>query len=121
MAKIMVVDDEPDTLELAKTVLELDSFEVNTFSSSLTAFDELKKGNLPDLIVLDMRMPELAGPEFCEQVRKDEKLKHLKIVYFTASSEKSDPNLQRHGVLGYIFKPFDNDKFIEEVKKYISM
>lgn len=117
--KIMIVDDEPDTLELAKTVLEMGGFAVITFDSAREAMDSLKNGSAPDLICLDMRMPEISGPDFCDMVRNDPKLKSLKIVFFTASSAKDDSALKKHGALGYIFKPFDNDQLIKDVKKYI--
>lgn len=117
--KIMVVDDEQDTVELANVVLKLKGFESIGFTEPKKALAELKAGLRPDLIILDMRMPLMSGPEFCEEVRKDANLKGIKIVYFTASSEKDDPKMKLHKVLGVIFKPFNNDDLIKEVKKYL--
>ena len=66
MVKIMVVDDEPDTVELTKAILEMKEFEVIAFTGAKEALEELKKGINPDLVILDMRMPEMSGPDFCE-------------------------------------------------------
>ena len=120
MSKIMVIDDTEDTVELAKTILEISGFEVSAYTSPETALAELKKGNLPDLVILDVRMPGISGPEVCEQIRKDEKLKDLKIIFFTASGETNIELLKKHGVLGYIFKPFDNDEFVKNIKNYLA-
>jgi len=117
--RIMVVDDEPDTIELTKTVLEMSGFEVTAFTDSKSALDSLKKGPLPDLIALDMRMPHISGPDFCEKVRADPRTKDLKIVFFTASSFREDVIVKKYGVLGYIFKPFDNDQLVKDINRYL--
>ncbi len=120
MAKrIMVVDDEPDTIELTKTVLEMNGFKVVPFSDAKEALNSLKKGPLPDLIVLDMRMPQVSGPDFCERIRADPRTKNLKIVFFTASSFKEDAIVKKYSVLGYIFKPFDNDQLVKDINGYL--
>jgi len=118
---IMVVDDEPNTLELAKVILEMKSFKVTTFDIAKDALTALSKGTLPDLILLDMRMPQISGPDFCKKVKENPKLKKIKIVFFTASSNKDENILKQTGVLGYIFKPFDNDDFVKQVNKYLAM
>ena len=117
--RIMIVDDEPDTIELTKTVLDMAGFEVVTFTDSQQALDALKKGPLPDLIALDMRMPQVSGPEFCEKVRADPRTKDLKIVFFTASSGMDNATVKKYSVLGYIFKPFDNEELVKKVKEYL--
>ena len=117
---IMIVDDEPDTLELTKTVLAMSGFEVKTFDNAKRALDSLKK-SIPDLVLLDMRMPEISGPDFCIKIANDPKLKCLKIVFFTASSEMCKEVGVKNNVKGYIFKPFDNDALVDQVKKYLAM
>lgn len=119
MKKIMVIDDTPDTLELAKAVLEMDGFKVIEYLESKKALDSLRSGNLPDLILLDLRMPEISGPDFCKIIRKEEKLKNLKIVFFTASSDADENILKKYNVLGYIFKPFNNDQFVKDIRNYL--
>lgn len=121
MSRIMVVDDEIDTVTLLDAILEINGFESITFTSAKEALEELNHGKLPDLLLLDMRMPEISGPDFCEKVRKTEKLKKLKIVFFTASSDLDKSLLEKHGVLGFIFKPFDNDQLVQDINKYVKL
>ena len=119
MAKIMVVDDEGDTLVLVKAVLE-GTFEVTCFESSVVALKELRDGKiLPDLILLDMRMPELSGPEFCKELRKDSRFNGVNVVFFTASSEFDKSLARSSGAMGFIFKPFDNDKIIKDINDFL--
>jgi CheY-like chemotaxis protein len=117
---IIVVDDEDNTLELTKAVLEMNGFKVDTFDMAQPALDALNK-NIPDLVLLDMRMPQIAGPDFCKKVKENPKLKNLKIVFFTASSFMDDKVLKESGALGYIFKPFDNEDLVKQVNKYLGV
>ena len=119
--KVMILDDEPDTVELTKAILEINAFETFPFTKPKEALAALKNGLRPDLVICDVRMPEMSGPEFCEQVRSDENLRNIKIVYFTASSDADKNMLKEYGLLGFIFKPFDNDKLIEDIKCYINL
>jgi len=119
MTKIMVIDDTPDTLEATKIILEMKNFKSLTYDKAQIAIDDLKKGEKPDLILLDIRMPDISGPDFCKIIRDDEKLKKLKIVFFTASSDIDKKLLKQTGALGYIFKPFDMDKLEKDVMRYI--
>ncbi len=119
--KLMIIDDEPDTIELVKAIMEFeDEFEAKTYTDSRDAIKALKTyKDLPDLIILDVRMPYLSGLDFCKMIREDEKLKNLKIVFFTASSDSDKSLLKKYNVLGYIFKPFDNEMLIKDIKKYL--
>lgn len=118
--KVMVVDDEPDTLELVKAILETEDFDITDFNNAKPALDALKKGLNPDIILLDMRMPEISGPDFCQELAKDEKLKKLKVVFFTASSDLDKTLAKKSGALGFIFKPFSNDDLVSQIKKYLA-
>ena len=119
--KIMVLDDESNTVELVKAVLEIGGFEVLPFTEPNAALEHLEKGDLPDLMLLDMRMPAISGPDLCDKLAQNPKFRELKIVFFTASSDFDRGLLQKHGVKGFIFKPFDNDGLVAEVKKYLGI
>ena len=120
--KIMVVDDEEDILELVTAILEADGFEVRTFDNAKKALDELEKGDRPDLLILDIRMPQMSGYDFCKAVRENKELDGLKIVVFTASSNLGESFLKlNHNVVGFIGKPFENKKLLSDVKKYFEI
>jgi len=121
MKKIMVVDDEPDNIELMNIILVKHGFEPVTFSSPIKALDALENGVKPDLLILDMRMPEMSGIDVCNELRKDPKFDDLKIAFFTASSDLDVELLHRHKVLGFIYKPFSINELVAQINKYVNM
>ncbi|MEA3514743.1 MAG: response regulator [Nanoarchaeota archaeon] len=117
--KIMVVDDEQDIVELVKVILQAKGFDVVTFDNARDAWAELKKGNIPDLVLLDIRMPEMSGNDFCEKVESDKRFKDMKIVVFTASIDLGVAFKEINNVAGFIAKPFDNKKLVNDLNKYL--
>ncbi len=118
--KIMVVDDEENILELVKAILEQEGFEViyvNNGQECLKKLEEVK----PDLILMDMMMPEMSGRETTEKIRANSKTKNLKIAFLTVArfSETGKGVLKKLNVSDYITKPFDNDDLVRSVKKLI--
>jgi CheY-like chemotaxis protein len=120
MVKIMVVDDEPDNIELMHIILTKHSFEPILFTNPVKALDALKSGTWPDLLILDMRMPEMSGIDFCNELRKDTRFDTLKIAFFTASTDLDMDLLRRHKVLGFIYKPFNINELVEQINKYLN-
>jgi CheY-like chemotaxis protein len=119
---IMVVDDTVDNIELMHTILSMNGFNPTTFTNPLDAMSALKKmEQLPDLLILDMRMPNLSGVEFCTELRKDTKFDKMRIVFFTASSDLDKTLLDKYHVLGFIYKPFDIKGLVDQVTRYSEM
>ena len=84
--KILVVDDEPDILELVQYNLEKGGFQVETASNGVEAI-EIASDWHPDLILLDVMMPEMDGMETCIQIRDHAKLENTIIAFLTARAE----------------------------------
>ena len=84
--KILVVDDEPDILELVQYNLEKEGFAVRTASNGIEAIDLASQWS-PHLILLDVMMPEMDGMETCIKIRENAKLDHAVIAFLTARSE----------------------------------
>ena len=84
--KILVVDDEPDILELVQYNLEKGGFQVETASNGVEAI-EIASGWQPNLILLDVMMPEMDGMETCMQIRDHAKLENTIIAFLTARAE----------------------------------
>jgi DNA-binding response OmpR family regulator len=116
---IMVLDDTADIAELMGTILTLHDFQPRVFSKPFAALEALKNGDLPDLLILDMRMPEMSGIDFCEELRKDARFDNLKIAFFTASSDLDHELLKKYRVLGFIFKPFNVNELIKQINNYL--
>jgi two-component system alkaline phosphatase synthesis response regulator PhoP len=84
--KILLVDDEPDILELLSYNLEKEGFKVRTSDNGKRAI-ELAKEETPDLVLLDVMMPEMDGMETCIELRQIDKLKNTLIAFLTARGE----------------------------------
>lgn len=83
---ILLVDDEPDILEIISYNLKAEGYKVKTASSGREGVEKAKKVR-PDLILLDVMMPEMDGIEACEQIRKTPGLEHTIIAFLTARGE----------------------------------
>jgi len=125
MHKILIVDDNKDTVDMVDALLRSKGYDVERAYNGKEALDILLKdsnnNSLPDLVVLDMFMPLMSGREVCEQVRKTNGLRDLKIVFFTVAdfSDKGREMLQRLNISDYIVKPFHNDDFLNRIKKIL--
>ena len=114
---IMVVDDEEDVLELVKEILNVKGYKVTCFDDAKKAFDKLKKNVYIDLLLLDLRMPSISGPEFAEKLRNEEKLKKIKVAYFSATPDVNTELIKEDNVVGFIQKTFEINELIKEIKK----
>ena len=119
---IMIVDDTRDTVGMVKKLLESEGYKTIDAYNGKEALEKLKKiSEKPDLIILDMFMPEMSGREVCERIRKDDDLKDLKIAFFTvaAFSNSGRQILKELDVVDYIVKPFDIDDFMKRIRKIL--
>ncbi|MBU0574264.1 MAG: response regulator [Candidatus Margulisiibacteriota bacterium] len=117
--KILVVDDEPDLLELVTLRLKREGYDVLSASDGKKAL-ELVKQQHPDLILLDLHLPMISGYEVCSNVKSDEECKKIPIIVFTVSQEEDFDKLRKAGMDDYIVKPFEPADLLEKVKKYLT-
>ncbi len=114
--KILLVDDEADILEILRYTLVQEGYTVFTTTSGLEAINIAKK-EMPDLIILDLMMPEMDGVEVCEHIRKINALDHTKIVFFSARNEDySQIAAYNSGADDYITKPIKPKLLVSKVK-----
>ena len=121
MKKIMVVDDEPDQIATVKYVLESSSseYEIISAESGNKCLDLLKKNQIPDLILLDIMMPEMSGWEVFNKIKENPSWKKIPIIFLTARTDKI---AKKAGVfLGddFIEKPFNSKYLIEKINEII--
>jgi two-component system, OmpR family, alkaline phosphatase synthesis response regulator PhoP len=113
---ILLVDDEPDILEIVGYNLEQEGYHVITASNGKEAITKAKKG-LPQLIIMDVMMPEMDGMEACENIRKIPELQHVIITFLTARSEDySQVAGFDAGADDYITKPIKPKLLVSKVK-----
>lgn len=113
--KILIVDDEPDIIELIEYNLKKEGYQVFTASNGLEAIQVAKK-TLPDLIILDIMMPKLDGIEACRQLRAMPEFKSTFMVFLTARSEEySEISGFNVGADDYIAKPIKPRALISRI------
>lgn len=118
-ASILVVDDEADVLRYMKTILEVDAYRVSTARSGLEAL-QLVKQNPPDLVLLDLLMPDLDGLQTLEQLRQAHP--SLKVVMLSCSTEpRRVVQAIRLGAQDYIAKPFQKSELDAVLKHYLNL
>lgn len=117
--KVLIVDDEPDTLELVKLVLESGGFETLLAKSGIEAVAQIEKK--PDLVLLDIMMPDMDGWDVFRKIR--EKDSTIPIAILTAKAQNIDRLLGLHVLKAddYIIKPFGKNELIGKVRKLVGL
>lgn len=117
--KILVVDDEPDVVELIERTLRADGFEVVLAYDGIGALD-LAATEKPDLILLDIMMPMMSGYEVCEQLKSNPATLNIPIVCLS-SAHTPDARAQsiRVGALTLITKPFLPAELVAQIRRHL--
>ena len=118
--KILIIDDEPDILRAAKVRLMSFGYEVITAGDGSDIVNLVQK-NMPDLILLDLRLPRMDGDKICAMLKADDRFKNIPIIIFTASSDlNTSKKVKDSGANGYLIKPFDTEELLQIIKKFLS-
>jgi DNA-binding response OmpR family regulator len=116
-SKILVVDDEPDVLDLVTYNLTQAGFQTLTAVDGAEALRKARSA-APDLILLDLMLPELDGLEVCKLLRRDAKTSGIPIIMLTARADETDRVLGLElGAVDYVPKPFSPRELVLRVKK----
>lgn len=116
---ILVIDDDISILELLKSLLMTQGYEVTLAQSGQEALEKLKE-TIPHLIILDIMMPEMNGYEVCKRIRKKPTLKHLPIIMLSGKGDVADEiEGWRIGIDEYIVKPFNTEELIAIIASVI--
>ncbi len=124
---LLVEDDELDVISVERSLKKIDTpYELHTAYNGKEALQMLKgykDDELPDVILLDLNMPKMNGIEFLRVLRKDERIKHLKVFIMTTSAESIDRSTTEElGISGYIIKPLnytDNTKRTGSMEAFV--
>ena len=116
-AKILVVDDEPDVLDLVTYNLGQAGFQTLTAADGAEALRKARS-TAPDLILLDLMLPEMDGLEVCKLLRHDSKTSAIPIIMLTARASEMDRIIGLElGAVDYVPKPFSPRELVLRVKK----
>ena len=114
---IMIVDDEPDTVELVKLVLETEGYETSAAYSGSEALEKIKTKK-PDMILLDIMMPLMDGWAVRTKLSEENETKDIPIIMLTAKAQPIDRMIGLHvvEVADYITKPFGRRELVDRVR-----
>lgn len=114
-ARILVVDDEPDLLELVRHHLTREHYDVVTAKDGESALRQTQR-DIPDMVVLDLMLPGIDGLEVCRRLRADERTSHVPILLLTAKGEETDVVIGlSSGADDYVRKPFGIKELVARV------
>jgi len=120
MAKILIAEDERDIRDLITFTLRFAGYEVIAASNGEEA-TALAKQEIPDLILLDVRMPRMTGYEACTVIKADERLKNIPVIFLSAKGQEAEiqAGLQA-GATEYLLKPFAPDQLTTRIKAVLA-
>jgi CheY-like chemotaxis protein len=118
---ILVADDEPEVVDLVKIVLELEGYTIESASDGKAALAKIQ-AKLPDLVLLDMRMPEMTGLMVLDQLRSDPATASIPVIML--SVVVTDPDIRmalEHGAVSYLSKPFEIRELTWVINRVLAM
>ena len=119
--KVLIVDDEPNILMSLDFLMRKEGYDVLVARNGTEALDSLAH-HQPDLVLLDIMMPDVDGYEICRYIRNTTEHQHCKVIFMSAKSKESD--IQKGYDTGadlYITKPFSNKILVAKVKELLHL
>jgi phosphate regulon transcriptional regulator PhoB len=116
MKRILVIEDDPDIVELLRYNLEKEDYQVSAATDGKAGLEMVRRGSV-DLLILDLMLPQLSGIEVCKEIRRNAELESLPIIMLTARGEETDRVLGLElGADDYVTKPFSVREMTARVK-----
>ncbi len=118
--KILVVEDEESLLRLERILLTSKGYEVRGVADGQAALDAVAEES-PDLVLLDIMLPELDGFEVCRRIKETAETRHIPVIMLTAKKSREDmARGEKVGADGYITKPFKSARVFEAIQKFLN-
>lgn len=115
LKKILVVDDEPDVVDLLGVRLVNEGYDVIKASNGKIGIEQAKTEK-PDLIILDIMMPEMDGYTAIKILKEDDNTRKIPVIILTCK-EKMNDLFNTEGIIDYIIKPYKKEKLFQSIKK----
>ena len=116
---IMIIDDEKDILFSVENVLKSNDYDVISIDNGKDCLETLEKGELPDLIILDIMMPMMSGWEVQRKIESNVEWKQIPIIFLTARTTPTAAEMCKRLGADYVTKPFDVNDLKNRVKKVL--
>ena len=118
--KILIVEDEESLLKLESILLTSRGYEVKGVADGQAALDAVGAMK-PDLVLLDIMLPEIDGFEVCRQIKSNEATRHIPVIMLTAKKSREDmARGEQVGADWYITKPFKSAMVIETIQRFLT-
>ena len=118
--QVLIVEDNELNMKLFNDLLEANGYGTIQTRSGVEAV-ELARKHKPDLILMDIQLPEVSGLEVIQWIKGDEELKHIPVIAITAFAMKGDEEkIRQGGCEAYLSKPISVVKFLETVRIYLA-
>jgi signal transduction histidine kinase len=118
---ILIADDLQDNLNIVKAVLGYKGYKVETAKNGKQVLEEVAK-QIPDLILLDIQMPEMNGFEACRHLKANPEFKEIPVIFLTAKADSYDiVDGFKHGAVDYITKPFNTMELLARVQTHLEL
>lgn len=119
MARILIAEDEKDIRDLLTFLLQFAGHQVIATANGEEAYERAKV-EVPDLIMMDVRMPKMTGYEACIKIKQEDHLKHIPVVFLSAKGQESEVETGLEaGAVEYLLKPFSPDQLTEKVNSIL--
>ena len=116
--RILIVDDDPAIIKLLHNLLSNKDYEVITAKDGVEAMIQVK-AHKPDMIVLDIMMPEINGYDVCRTLKFDSPYKDIPILLLTSREREIDPRIGQMMGIDYMQKPLDREVFLARVSRIL--
>ena len=118
---ILIVDDNTENLSFLSTLLKEEGYDIFPADSGELALASLED-NIPDLVLLDIRMPGINGFEVCKRIKQNQNLAEIPVIFLTVATEIND-KLEgfRLGAVDYVTKPFHKEELLARIKTHLSL
>lgn len=118
---ILIVDDNTQNIQVLGSILKKENYDVSVSMNGLDALEFLVNEK-PDLILLDVMMPQMNGYEVCRILKKDKMLKKIPVIFITAKTNAEDVVKGfKVGAIDYITKPFNAEELLARVKTHVEL
>jgi two-component system cell cycle response regulator DivK len=117
--KVLIVEDNELNMKLFRDLLEAHGYKTVESRDGVEAL-KMAREERPDLILMDIQLPEISGLEVAKWIKEDESLKHIPIIAVTAFAMKGDKEkIKEGGCEGYLAKPISLSSFIETIERHL--
>lgn len=117
MPRVLIVDDEPNILLSLDYLLRKNGHQVSVARNGTEALQQIEE-HPPEIVLLDIMMPDVDGYEICTRIKRDPTTQHIKVVFLSAKSKKTD--IEKGLSLGadmYLLKPFSNKEILQRIQQ----